>query len=280
MSKAPPNPKNAPAEIAGHLQRITHQHFFKSFEDWLALAINAFLRDDEAYMSIMRRYGPREAPMGAKDHPADHFAHALGTWMRAMQAESANYLGRVYEEQAITNAYQGQFFTPEPVVELMAAMTMPEELADSALVHDPACGSGRMLIAGIQRNRFATFVGVDTDLTCVHMATLNCLVRNANSWIIHGNSLSLEAWRGYHVRRTGFGGELHRLSQDEATRILQLPFTRCEKASTALSSPDSASGSPAPAQTLQEPPQAVQEALDETARTFTTNKRGQGDFGF
>lgn len=280
MSKAPPNPKNAPAEIAGHLQRITHQHFFKSFEHWLALAINAFLRDDETYMSIMRGYGPREAPMGTKDHPADHFARALGAWMRAMQAEPADYLGRVYEEQAITNAYQGQFFTPEPVVELMAAMTMPEDIADTAIIHDPACGSGRMLIAGIRRNRFATFVGVDTDLTCVQMATLNCLVRNANSWIIHGNSLSLDAWQGYHVRRTAFGGELHRLSQDEATRILQLPFTTRQEASTALSSPESPVVPLTPTQTIQEPAQAVQEALDETARTFTTNKRGQGDFGF
>ena len=280
MSKAPPNPKTAPADIARHLQRITHQHFFRSFEDWLALAVNAFLRDDDAYMAIMRRYGPRDAPMGTKDHPADHFARALGAWMRAMQAEAADYLGRVYEEQAITNAYQGQFFTPEPVVELMAAMTMPEELADSALVHDPACGSGRMLIAGIRRNRFATFVGVDTDLTCVHMATLNCLVRNANSWIIHGNSLSLEAWRGYHVRRTAFGGELHRLSQEEATRILHLPFTRNQEASTALSPPESASAQPAPSQTIQEPSQAVQEALEEAARTLTIDKHGQSDFGF
>ena len=280
MSKAPPNPKTAPTEIVRHLQRITHQHFFKSYEDCLALAVNAFLLDDDAYMAIMRRYGPREAPMDTKDHPADHFARAIGVWMRAMQAEPADYLGRVYEEQAITNAYQGQFFTPEPLVELMATMTMPEELADSAIVHDPACGSGRMLIAGIRRNRFATFVGVDTDLTCVHMAALNCLVRNANSWIVHGNSLSLEAWRGYHVRRTALGGELHRLSQEDATRILRLPFTQAQEASTALSSPESTSVPPAPVQTIEEPSQAVHDVLVDTARTFTTNKRGQGDFGF
>ena len=92
MSKAAPKPRNAPAEIAGHLSRITHQHFFRNFEDWLALAVNAFLRDDEAYMTIMRRCGPRETPMGSgrllvgnrrptqKDHPADHFARALGTY--------------------------------------------------------------------------------------------------------------------------------------------------------------------------------------------------------
>lgn len=101
----PLTPATAPAEIAKHLQRITHQRFFRTFEDWLALAINAFLRDDEAYMAIMRRYGPREAPMphlpGGRDHAADHFSRALGTWMAAMQAEPADNLGRIYEEQAV-----------------------------------------------------------------------------------------------------------------------------------------------------------------------------------
>jgi hypothetical protein len=143
VSRPELTPQNAPARIAGHLQRITHQHFFRSFEDWLALAVNAFLRDDEAYMAVMRRYGPRTAPMGEQDHPADHFARALGEWMLAMKTEPADYLGRVYEEQAVANHYQGQFFT---------------------LVSDPASGSGRMLIAGIRRNRFATFLGTDTDL--------------------------------------------------------------------------------------------------------------------
>ena len=292
MSKAAPKPRNAPAEIAGHLSRITHQHFFRNFEDWLALAVNAFLRDDEAYMAIMRRYGLREAPMGdgrlqvgngrpaQRDHPADHFARALGAWMRAMQAEPADYLGRVYEEQAIANHYSGQFFTPEPVVELMAAMTMPDDLADSALVHDPACGSGRMLIAGIRRNRFATFVGVDTDLTCVHMATLNCLVRNANCWLIHGNSLTYETWGGYYVRRTAFGGELYRLSQDEAARILKLPFETKRETSTALSPAGPVAQPLAPAPTVQEASPETTATFDDLARQFTTNKRGQGDFGF
>lgn len=261
----------ASARIAAHLQRITHQHVFKSFEDWLALAVHAFLRDDEAYRAIMGKYGPRTAPMGSGvDHPADHFARALGTWMAAMQAEPADYLGQVYEEQAIANSSVGQYFTPEPVVELMAAMTMPDDIADSAIVSDPACGSGRMLIAGIRRNRFATFVGVDTDLTCVHMTALNCLVRNANTYVIHGNSLSLEAWSGYAVRRTPFGGELHRLSAEQAQIVLRAPFAPPETA-TALTTAGP---------TIAEPSPEAKAALDDVAMSFPVDKKGQGDFGF
>jgi hypothetical protein len=197
--------------------------------------------------------------------------------MHAMQLEPADYLGRVYEEQALANSYAGQFFTPEPVVELMAAMTMPDTIPDDIIIHDPACGSGRMLIAGIRRNRFATFVGVDTDLTCIHMAALNCLVRNANTWLIQGNSLSLEAWRGYHVRRTAFGGELHRLTKEDAERILRLPVApAAPDATTALSPSEPAPLPPA----IQERTDEVEAVLDDVARQFTVNRRGQGDFGF
>ena len=273
MSGAP-NPSTAATRIANHLHRITHQHFFTTFDDWLALAVNAFLRDEEAYMAIMRRYGPREAPMGEKDHPADHFARALGTWMQAMKQEPADYLGRVYEEQAVTNHYAGQFFTPEPLTELMAQITMPDDLPNTAVVADPACGSGRMLIAGIRRNRFATFLGTDTDLTCVHMTALNCLVRNANTYVIHGNSLSLETWGGFYVRRSPFGGELHQLTQVDTERLIRLPF-QTASASTALAAPEQA-----PAFTIAQPAPAAQAVLDDLAGQFTVDKKGQGGFGF
>ena len=116
----------------------------------------------------------------------------------------------------------------------MAQLTMPDDLPDTALVADPACGSGRMLIAGIRRNRYATFVGTDVDLTCVHMTALNCLVRNANTYVIHGNSLSLETWGGFYVRRSPFGGELHRLTRDDTDRLIRLPFKPAADAATAL----------------------------------------------
>jgi type I restriction-modification system DNA methylase subunit len=158
--------------------------------DWPALAVNAFLRDDDAYMKIMSRYGPH---IEGQKHPAAHFAQALGAWLRGMQTEPQDYHGQIYEEESITNTYKGQYFTPEPLVEPMMGLTCPE-LKDDQILADPVgCSSGRMLIAGIRKNRFATFVGVDTDLTCVHMTALNCLARNANSYIIHGNSLAMTA---------------------------------------------------------------------------------------
>lgn len=166
------------AAITSALYAINQVRFFTALDDWLALAVNAFLRDDDAYMKIMSGYGLR---IESKKHPADHFATALGAWMHAMQTEPQDYLGQIYEEESITNTYKGQYFTPEPLVELMMGVTCPDLQDDQILADQAGCGSGRMLIAGIRKNRFATFVGVDTDLTCVHMTTLNCLVRNAKT---------------------------------------------------------------------------------------------------
>lgn len=67
-------------------------------------------------MAIMRRYGPRTAPMVQQDHPADHFTRALGTWTHTMQIEPADYLGHIYEEQAVANSYAGQFFSKRSAV--------------------------------------------------------------------------------------------------------------------------------------------------------------------
>lgn len=265
-----PSPSAAATRIARHLYGIQHQHFFTSFDDWLALSVNAFLRDDDAYMTILRRYGPRN---GDKPHPADHFSKALGEWMLAMKYEPADYLGLVYEQESVTNAYSGQFFTPESLTELMARMTMPDTLPDSAIVADPACGSGRMLIAGIRRNRLATFLGTDVDLTCVHMTTLNCLVRNATSYIIHGNSLSLETWGGFHVRRTGLGGELYRLTKEQTDDLIRMPLKAAaqSEAATALT--------PASPVVQEASPEATA-VLNDVAKDFSVDKRGQGDFGF
>ena len=245
------------AAIASALYAVSQVRFFTAFDDWLALAVNAFLRDDAAYMKIMSGYGPR---IEGQKHPADHFATALGAWMHAMQAEPQDYLGQIYEEESITNTYKGQYFTPEPLVELMMGITCPE-LKDDQILADPAgCGSGRMLIAGIRKNRFATFVGVDTDLTCVHMTALNCLVRNANSYIIHGNSLAMTALGGFAVQRTWAGGELHRLTPEQAQKLIQAPFIV------------------APSQPSPQP--VVTTATPDDLPTFTANTKGQFGFGF
>ena len=211
--------------IAKHLYQIqatTGEGFFRLWDDWLTLAVSAFCRDDTTYMAIMSRYGPR---VPNKTHPADHFASALGAFLQTCATDSAlgtpfpDTLGRIYEEEAITNNYAGQFFTPEHLCSMMAKM-MIEPTEDEITICDPACGSGRFFIHAQPLAPKARFTGIDRDRTCVHMTALNMLVRNADAVIVHGNTLSMESFGGYLTRRTPLGGDIRALSAAQASTFL------------------------------------------------------------
>jgi N-6 DNA Methylase len=251
-----------PRPIADYLykiQAVTGDSFFKMWDDWLGLAIAALSKqtdaDEEKYMAIMRKYGPR---IDGKDHPGDHFARALGEFLRTCQAESAlnssfpDYLGQIYEQESLTNRYSGQFFTPEPLCQMMVQMTV-EPTQEPVSIADPACGSGR-------------FYGIDRDLTCVHMTALNMLVRNANSVIVHGNTPSMETFGGYRAHRTALGGAIRSLDAMAAKSVLVTTVEAvAAKQATAPASSDTAPD-PSPE------PQA--------APIFVTNKKGQLGFDF
>ena len=79
-----------------------------------------------------------------------------------------------------------------------------EEAYQVKTVCDPACGSGRMLMAVAERYPHWEYVGVDVDVRAVRIAAINLGLRNIYGYLIHGNSLSLETQRVY---RTGFNGK-------------------------------------------------------------------------
>jgi len=105
-------------------------------------------------------------------------------------------LGALYE-QLISKGQKGQFFTPEPIASFMASIVATDELRPGQCVVDPACGSGRMLLAAAKRNRSLRFYGADIDPLCSKMALVNMLLNSLTGEIAHMNSLSNEFYRGY-----------------------------------------------------------------------------------
>ncbi len=84
----------------------------------------------------------------------------------------------------------------------MISIMSGDTLQDGQKVLNPACGSGRMLLAAAKRNRFAKFYGADLDIACCKMALINMLLNSLQGEIAHLNSLSNEFYRGYKVRTT------------------------------------------------------------------------------
>lgn len=100
----------------------------------------------------------------------------------------------------------GQFFTPQPICDMMAQMQCPE-IENGKSVCDPACGSGRTLLAMAKINRDVWLYGSDIDLLCVKMTVLNLALNNLRGEIVHGNPLSLEVYCTFKIGRdflTGF----------------------------------------------------------------------------
>lgn len=118
-----------------------------------------------------------------------------------------DFLGSIFMELGLGNTHRGQFFTPYSVCKLMA------EIAESditgvvrkdgyASINDPCCGSGAMLIAGVNNAKYklekAGFnfqhhilvVGQDIDPIAVMMAYIQLSLLGMAGYFKVGNSLT------------------------------------------------------------------------------------------
>lgn len=106
-------------------------------------------------------------------------------------------LGDLFMEH-LSFGKNGQFFTPQPICDMMAMFQ--DSPQDGQTVCDPACGSGRTLLAMAKRNRNLVFFGSDIDLLCVKMAALNLFLNSLTGEVAWMNTLSLEHWGSFNIR--------------------------------------------------------------------------------
>jgi type I restriction-modification system DNA methylase subunit len=149
-----------------------------------------------------KRYADRSEQQKALDtyrnHPKVKQLAELITIIGELSEGMHDPLGELYMN-AISNGHNGQYFTPEPICDMMAAMQVNIDMEDGKTVHDPACGSGRMLLAVAKLNRSCMLYGADLDITCCKMALVNMLLNSLQGEIAHMNSLSNEFYTGYKV---------------------------------------------------------------------------------
>lgn len=98
----------------------------------------------------------------------------------------------------VSQGKNGQFFTPEPICSFMAS-AVNADLAPGKSVIDPACGSGRMLLAAAKMNRKLLFYGADIDGLCVKLALANMLLHSLTAEIAHMNAITREFFSSYQT---------------------------------------------------------------------------------
>lgn len=202
----------------------------QAFEEFLHMSVCAMSGGtmEDQYLAVVERHKHGKPGRRGCDSIARAFATLVAS-MEQTQGEMIDILGDLFQG-AITYGEAGQFLTPQPICRAMARLTISESLAEESdeespasspaepveqasaeepttnppaepkptsrppkrTVCDPACGSGRMLLAVAEIHPHWEFHGQDVDLRCVRLTALNLAFRNLYGYVTWGNSLGNE----------------------------------------------------------------------------------------
>lgn len=174
---------------------------FRDLVFMMAIAIeNVFLKCEEKekeYLNIIKKYGAEDQSRVCK---------LFAELTMAMEYEPSDILGSLFMELELGSSHIGQFFTPYPVCKLMAELNIGTDFEDKLseqgyiTVHEPASGSGSMLIAfaqsmlekGYNPQKQMYFQAIDLDPVAAKMAYIQMSLLGLVGEVIVGNTLTLE----------------------------------------------------------------------------------------
>lgn len=204
-----------PDHVKAFLKTIEHfrykHHIYDVFRDWTELAAaelhqapyHAGLPKDEAFGRVEAEYLAVAKKYQREDF--DCFAELLGITWTALSEDKQDFLGQCYMQLEIGNKRAGQFFTPYEVSLLVARLSVSDPsplIAEQGFItlHEPACGSGGMVIAVAQviedaKHDPATtlyFDAVDIDRQCANMTYIQTSLLGLTGVVRHGETLRME----------------------------------------------------------------------------------------
>ncbi len=189
----------------------------RCFDDFLHVVVCTLGRPlmESEYLETVKRYSEGQRGTRGIDLMAEMFALLV----KGMEETEADIIGDLFEG-AISYGEHGQFFTPEPVTTVMGSLVIPENEEGKEVkdVLDPACGSGRTLLAMAKRYPHWHYVGQDIDLRCVRMTAINLGLRNYYGHVIHGDTLAGTCSLIYETGRIGIWGNVIRKTNRVPTR--------------------------------------------------------------
>jgi hypothetical protein len=170
------------------------------FDQYLDLVISTFARDDDLHADI------RETVVEYTDNPRELFqtyAEALGELVLLTENHLHDVIGEVYESYGMSSDHFGQYFTPHPTADLVAALSGAP--GSNERLTDNACGSGRLLIAAHRRTLdepgHPQYLAKDKDAMCAKMTVINFALFGIDGYVEQGDSITMTTQRAW---RTGF----------------------------------------------------------------------------
>lgn len=186
-----------------------------AFRDWVDFLTESFMPVRQGdYERLKKKHGD-----------LDWFVRMTHEWVRVQdkmivgdgpgRSAGAGWydaLGTFYEAIASGSkqSVMGQFFTPQPVCELMARINgfSPDMTGKQLTMQDPASGSGRLLLAIHAMAPGNYQYAADLDSICAKMSAVNMCLHGCVGQAVCMNSLDPDDWRfGYAInRRLGYTG--------------------------------------------------------------------------
>ena len=197
------------------------------FDDFLSLAICSFHRtniqsklmhkdptNEEFYHSIINKYDQKAIEL---------FPKLLGALQLSVYNEPYSDLLGDYFTEHITRGQNGQFFTPQPICELMSRINA-SDITQGKRVYDPSCGSGRTLLSFAKHAPDNYFFGNDVSSTCAKMTTLNFFLNGLRGEVAWMNTLSHEWYSAWQVNCQGIG--ILSVSKENSILYNEKPYTK------------------------------------------------------
>lgn len=159
------------------------------FDDFLTLVICCLARQtqEDWYHDTIRKYDEDEINI---------FPKLLGSLFiiyekNKMENKWCDPLGTYYEllSGRFKKSNFGQFFTPEALCDMIAQMMIPEDTFGKNIL-EPACGSGRIILASNHRSKGNHYTAVDLDAVCVKMTCINLAFHGVRADVYQKNFLN------------------------------------------------------------------------------------------
>lgn len=191
-------------KIRDRIMRIAGRYSAEQvFKDWMlmtAISIANTLdirrgelweKREERYKNTARQYDTSELEQMSE----------MAAMLTMSLTEMHDALGEIYMHLDMGSKNTGQFFTPQSVSQLMARLSVdgmePEE-DGKYRIHEPACGSGGMVIEGlcglrergINYQRQVRVVCQDLDWRCVDMCYVQLSLLGVPAIVVQGSTLS------------------------------------------------------------------------------------------
>ena len=165
-----------------------------------------------------------EIILGYDDQDKQSLCELFSLLVQLLDTAPVDILGQLYMELGLASKENGQYFTPSSVCELMAEFTAGDNLRstsqyDFVTLHDPACGSGGMILAftrklirmGRNPADHLWVQCIDVNRVAALMAYIQLSLWNIPAEIVVGNTLSLkfkEHWYTPAHYRNGWESKL------------------------------------------------------------------------